>query len=374
MKFTSLVEPLKKQINLAEKVSDKKLTLPILGNLLLKPENGQLKISATDLELGLTIILPGKMEDGPGLTVPAKNLSLFLNNLNEEKITLSVKGSIMHLESGEYKADLQGMPVDDFPIIPEVKNSEYIEIDKKDLNEGLTQVINSAGYPVGRPELNSIFLTYKKGDLRLVATNSFRLSEKILKDKIESNLEREIEIIVPIKTAQEVLHIINEGELDKEKVKIYIESSQILFDFGNIKLVSRLIEGNYPKYQNIIPKDFKTNVSIDKFKLLNAAKIASIFASKNNDISLTIDSAANNLVLEARDSNIGNNETTIKGDITGDSLKISFNYRFLIDGLNSLNGDKISFGLNSELSPVRFKSLNSDDYLYILMPLNLNNN
>jgi len=374
MKFTSLVEPLKKQINLAEKVSDKKLTLPILGNLLLKPENGQLKISATDLELGLTVILPGKMEDGPGLTVSAKNLSLFLNNLNEEKISLAVKGNIMHLESGEYKADLQGMPIDDFPIIPEIKSTEYIEIDKKDLNEALSQVINSAGYPVGRPELNSIFFTYKKGDLRMVATNSFRLSEKIIKNKIESNLDREIEIIIPIKTAQEVLHIINEGELDKEKVKIYIESSQVLFDFGNIKLVSRLIEGNYPKYQNIIPKDFKTTVTIDKNELLNAARIAGIFTSKNNDISLTVDSANSALILEARDTSVGNNETTIKGDIIGESLKISFNYRFLIDGLNSLISDKIMLGFNSDLSPVRFKSLNNDDYLYILMPLNLNNN
>jgi len=373
MKFTSLVESLKRSVVIAERATGKKLTLPILGNLLLRTEKGQLKISATDLEIGLNVYVAGKAEEDDGVAISAKTLSGFLANLSEEKVIIESKDNTLKAKSGNYEAMLQGMPYGDFPIIPEIKTDKYIEIDNDLLANSLNQVINSAGYSSGRSELNGIYIDFNEQGFKIAATDSFRLSEKSINlNHIKTNSKEGRSAIIPLRTAQEVLKICQEFKSgDGAKVKIYLDSNQILFDFGSLTLISRLLEGNYPKYENIIPAKFETKAMVAKRSFYEAAKITGLFSSKINDIKLKIKPEQKEITIEAQDAALGQGQSKIDAKIEGEPLEISFNYRYLLDGLNNINSNQVFIGFNQDTGPALLKASDDGSYIYILMPIKI---
>lgn len=376
MEFISLVENFKKGINIGERVSGKNFTLPILSNLLLSTNKNKLIISATDLEIGLEIEISGKVEEEGKVTIPAKHFANFLNNLSEEKIILKSKEkeNVVKIKSGDYEINFQSMPVDDFPIIPEIKTESYLELNLNTLKESLEQVIPSSGYSSVKPELNSVLIDFEESVLKFVATDSFRLAEKTLKDdEFQSILKENKNIIIPLKTAQEVLRISQENlENISPQVKIFSDPNQILFSFGSARLVSRLIEGNYPKYANIIPKEFSTQIIIPKKELIEAVKISGLFSGKINDIRFKINPQKKEVIIEAHDPSLGESQIKIiPQEINGEPLEISFNYRYVLDGLNSLREEIIFWGFNQELNPCLMRGARDKSFFYILMPIKL---
>jgi len=371
MKFISLVESLKKGVLLAERSTGRNLTLPILSNILLKTEKSQLKISATDLEIGLNIYINGKIEEESSIAIPAKTFSNFLVNLSEEKISLITKENTLKVKSGNYEATIQGLPADDFPIIPKIKSDKYLELENEYLFEALNQILNSAGFSSGRSELNGVYFDFNEDRLKLVTTDSFRLSEKTINNNLfKGNLKEEKIAIVPLRTAQEVLKISQDLKSETGiKVKIYFDPNQVLFDFGQINLISRLVEGNYPKYENIIPQKFETKLFLNKKSLIEAIKIAGLFSSKINDIKLIVKPDQKEILLESQDINLGESQAKVEAKIEGEALVISFNYRYLLDGLNNLSGQMIFLGLNQDINPALIKNPDDNSYLYILMPI-----
>lgn len=372
MKFITLVENLKRAVSLAEKATTKNLTLPILSNLLIQSDKGQLKISATDLEIGLNVYVMGKIEeDNDKITVSAKTLNSFLTNLNEEKISLETKNNNLRLKSGSFEAIIQGISAEEFPIIPQIKTEKHLELNIGDFINAFNQVINSAAI-AGRPELNGVLIKFEGENLKLVATDSYRLSEKtILASSFKTNIKDPVSVICPLRTSQEVLRIAQELKGDIETVKIYLEPNQIFFDFNFLNLISRVLDGNFPDYEAIIPRDFKTKLVFNRKSLIESVKITGLFSSRINDLKLKINPKDNELKLEAEESGLGHGHSELKGKIDGEALEISFNYRYLLDGLNNLNSSEVFLGFNDDNSPALIKAPDDKSYLYILMPIKI---
>jgi len=376
MKFTTLVDNFKKAVNLAEKITGKNLTLPILSNILLKTNKNKLHLLATDLEIGIELIITGKVENEGKFIIPAKTFSIFLNNLSEEKILLEEIKGALSVKSGNYNTTFQGINPEEFPIIPETKTEKYIEMEKRDFEEALEQVIPSVGYTSPKPELNGVLFKLEnsgnKNILKLVGTDSFRLSEKIISSqKIKTNIKDDLEIIIPLRTAQEVLRIIQEEPEDgATTVKISPESNQIQFLLKNVRLISRLINAEYPKYSSIIPSVFENQIILDKKELTEAVKIVGLFSGKINDVKFDFNPTKKQIIIEAEDPSLGKSRTSLlPADISGNQLKISFNYRFLLDGLNSIKEDEVLIGLNKEINPGLIRGKSDSTFSYILMPI-----
>ena len=377
MKFTILLETLKKGVDLAERIAGKNFTLPILSNLLLKISKNKLHILSTDLEIGTEIILSGKNEEDKKeeekLIVPAKIFSNFLHNLSEEKVVLEKKDQILIVKGGKYEAEFSLLNPDDFPIIPKVKTSKFIEVNKNDLKDALERVIPAININISRPEISGIYFLLENHTLKIVGTDSFRLAEKTI--NLEKNYEDKIEFILPVKAGSEIIRLIQEGpeeEFDHQNILIYPESNQVQFNLGESRLISQIINGEYPPYQSIIPQNFENYVILNKKEILEAIKIIGLFAGKINDILINLNPDKKEISLMAQDQTFGKSKTSLKvKEISGNHLSISFDYRFLIDGIENIEDEFVFLGFNKEVNPTLIKGEKEKDYLYVVMPIKL---
>ena len=364
-----LQENLKNGLSAAERIIGKNLTLPILNNLLLKTEKGRLKISATNLEIGINYWVPGKIEKEGEITLPARTISGFVNNLPNKKIEIEAKDNSAVLKCENYKAKIKGQDAKDFPIIPKIQAQATIELDQEGLKKGLNQVVGMAAVSESRPEISGILMSFNKGSLKIVATDSFRLAEKI----IFINNSYVGSIIIPQRTALEIIRVLSEKEEGKEgerpSLKIILGLNQILFDLGNVQLVSRLIDGQYPDYQQIIPKNFKTKTVLNNNQLLKTTKIASLFSSKINDVKFIFVPQKKIIEICAQNVDIGENRSQLEAEINGQATEVSFNWRYLLDGLNNIEAEGVFLGLNDESGPAILKPANDESYLYVVMPI-----
>ncbi|MEK7627011.1 MAG: DNA polymerase III subunit beta [Patescibacteria group bacterium] len=371
MKIVCLQKNLQKGLNITEKIVGKNTTLPILSNILLETQKGLLSISSTNLEIGINCCIPAKIEKNGSITIPAKLFSGFINNLPNDKVFLEVKNNNLNIKLLNYSAVISGELAKNFPIIPKITGEELFNINTTIFKNGLNQVIHAASFTENRPEINSIFINIVKDKIIMAATDSFRLAEKTINFNKKS--ENNTSFIIPIRSAQELLRIL--GEKDGE-IKVIISKNQILFsikdsdiDEPGVDLVSRLIDGNFPDYKQLIPKDFKTKLIINKNELLNSVKISSVFSGKINDVKFSIFGAKNEIDVAAKDFSAGENISKIKGEVTGDDLDITFNYKYIIDGLNGLVGENVFWGFNGPTQPSLLRVLDNRDYFYIVMPI-----
>ncbi|MDP1629639.1 MAG: DNA polymerase III subunit beta [bacterium] len=365
MKFLCLQENLKEGLTICERITGKNTTLPILNNILIEDDGGRIRISSTDLEIGINFWFSGKIIEKGSIACPAKILSSFINSLPGQKIEIETKNNTLYIKNETGHSSIPGIGTEDFPIIPKLKTKDFIEISSLVFKNALGQVINSVAAVETRPEISGIFFKIDSEGLKLVATDSFRLSEKKISPKY-FKMEKFHSLIFPQKVGQEIIRII--GDIDKP-LKIFIDSNQILFDLENIQLISRLIEGQYPDYQAIIPQKISTQIDVLKDELINAIKIAGIFSSKINDVKMKVQKST--LEIESR-SELGSNHSQITAKISGSETEIVFNYRYLLDGLNNISEKEVVLGLNSETSPAVLKPADDQNYLYVVMPIRSN--
>jgi DNA polymerase-3 subunit beta len=371
MKLICLQENLKKGLNNVSNITGKNLTLPILNNILLSVDKKQLKLSTTDLEMAIISQIQCKIEKEGSITIPAKLLVNFINNLPNNKIEINIKNNIVSLKCENYNSTIKGLDAKDFPIIPKIKNEQIIEISSYEFKNALEQVIGFVSVSDIRPEISGVLFDFgNEKRIKFVATDSFRLGEKILNIKNNKIKKEEIKsIIIPYKTAQELIKIISNSE--DATLKISIENNQILFDLTETQIISRLIEGNYPNYQQLIAKQFDTTAIIKREELIKAVKIGSFFSSKINDVRLKIDSKKSQIEVFSQDIELGENSSEIKGEIKGKDVEIIFNHKYLLDGLNNISTEKIVIGFNGETSPGIIRPESKDDFTYIIMPIKL---
>ena len=368
MKIICLQENLKNGLITAERIIGKNLTLPILNNLLLKTDKGKLKISSTNLEIGINYWASGKIEKEGEITVPAKVLSSIVNQLPNKKIELEVKDGIIQLKCENYKAKIKGQSAKEFPIIPRIQPQTEIEINKGSLRTGLTQVVGMAAISEVRPEISGVLFSFDKNKLKLVATDSFRLAEKsiFLKNDFIGAM------IVPQRTALELIRILSDQAESKEKedmVKIIMGVNQVMFDLGYIQLISRLIDGQYPDYQQIIPKETIVEAIINREQLLNALKLTGSFSDKTNEVRISIKEGVKNIELFSANPIFGENQYLIPAKLKGEAMEIVFNWKFLLDGIKHSETESITIGLNGDNKPAIIRPMNVRDYFYIIMPI-----
>jgi len=373
MNIICIQENLKGNLDNALRIIKYNSTLPILNNFLLTTDKGRLKISSTDLEIGFTSWVSSKILKDGSITVPAQLLSQFVNNLPNKNINLEVKDQKLYLNCDNIKASINGLNSDDFPIIPKIKNVSTLIINSKILKEALSNVINSAALSNNRPEISSIYLRIEPDQIKFITTDSFRLAHKTLfltsedlKNKIKINYQKSQNIIIPLRTAGEILRILGDKNID---VSINIDQNQILFDLGDTHLISRLIEGNYPDYKAIIPKSFETKCYLSRNSLEEAVKLSGCFSSRLNEVALKTNSSKSYLEVFSNNNEVGNHQTKINSEIKGEDVNITFNWRYLLDGLKNINNKEIVLEFNGDQKPAVIKPVKSADFFYILMPI-----
>lgn len=385
MKITCTQENFKKAVFNSERVVSKQNTLPILNNILFEIEKNELRLSATNLEMGVLVKVGAKVEGGGDgkITIPAKVISNFVANLpGGDIITMEIANQSLKIKSGAAKATIKGLPADDFPLIPKKKADFQLQLPALALKNIINKVVIAVAFNEARPELTGLNLILKEKELFFAATDSFRLSEKrialreknINQDLYGALLSKKENIIIPSATMLEVARIISLD--DGKEIKIAIEDGQIFFDFDGVTLVSRLINGKYPEYKHIIPKEFKTRVVGEKTELQAAVKMANVFASgKTGEIALKINAEDKKVFIDARSVEAGENSTELKLDITGPSQEIVFNAKYLLDGINAAETAKVAILANSNATPVALKEIDEktgevlEDYTYIVMPI-----
>lgn len=373
MKFLCLKENLEKALVVAERFTGKNVTLPILGNVLLETDETMLYVTATNLEYAIRIKVPGKVSRNGKVSVPAKIISSLVQSTRSEKIDLEEKGGNLLITTDTRDSMINGTLVDDFPLLPKIKKAAFFILDHFSLTTGLSKVLPAVSLSEFKPELNGVFFKVSGNLLHLAATDTFRLAEKVL-ELTEKPQNGEINFILPQRMAQELARLPAGNELT-----VSLGDNQILFETDEIKIISRLIEGNFPEYSGIIPKNFEITSFVKKDELIEAVRSSSIFVSKLQEVRLNLGSqileiaSANPEVgeyktrLEAQSSGKGISSNHYKED--GNGISLNFNFRYLLDGLNSLDDKEIFLGLNSENAPTMLRNKEDGSFKYVLMPI-----
>ena len=367
MRILCLQENLKNNLLILERISSKNQELPILGNVLLKTETGFLKAFATDLEIGVEIAIPCKIEKKGEAVVPIKLISGFIANLPNTKITLEEKNNKIILETEGITTSIPTANKNEFPLIPQMKEENKIILQGEDIKNGIMQVINSVAVSSSIPEIAGVLFVCSHDGVKIVATDSFRLSEKTLFKNKNYSLQKEQSFILPVKAAGELTKIITPAD---ETIEVLLAQNQVMFKLKNIILVSRLVAGEYPNYERIIPKASKTKIALNKTEFISKLKLASLFSSKINDIRLVVNAHKKEIEIRSADQGKGEFSATIHADMQGENAEVLFNYKYLLDGLSNMQEEDIVFELNGSAAPATIKSKN-DAYQYVAMPIKM---
>lgn len=372
MKFISLQENLKRGLNIVGHITTKNINLPILNNILVKVENGNIELVSTNLEIGITHQLRGKIEDDGQFTVDSKLITEYVNLLSGgEKVRAEEKDGELKIECGNYKTKIKGESAKEFPLIPMIAKNNYYSCQTEDIKKALNSVIFAVSNSENRIELTGVLFSFSKAKLNIVATDSYRLAEREI--SINNNgAPDESRIIVPAKTAQEFLRILNSlDSADMEaaqEVRIHLSDNQVLFTVDSVDLISRLISGNYPDYQQIIPTKSQTSVMVDRQELIRAIKAAALFSKTGiNDVSLKFSNGK--VLVSAFSGSSGESEINIESEVEGEDNEITANYRYLIDGLNNIEGNRVKVLVLNSNTPCLLKPEKDYGYLYIVMPI-----
>lgn len=361
MKITVSQKNLKKALNLVEKVVSRNTSLPILNNILLKTENGRLKVSATNLEIGINYIIGAKIEEVGQIAIPAKIISDFIGSMSDDKVLITTKGNVLNINSERYKTQILGFDAKDFPIIPKIQSKPLVIIPTKLLRNSLITVLDSVAISETRPELSGVFMDFNNDKIIFAATDSFRLTEKSVDFK---NVQKQ-SVIIPRNTVTELIRITNEIEGD---LSFNINDNQISFATDDFEMVSRIVDGNYPDYKKIIPEKFISKVLVKKDELDKTIKTVGLFSTNISDIK--INCSEGKMAVLAKNSDKGEIETIIDISLKNQPFDVSLNFHYLLDGLKILDTEKVVIEFTGPGSPLIIRP-NDDkkDVVYLIMPL-----
>lgn len=364
MKLETNIEKLKDAVGQAERVTGKNLTLPILNSILLLASGKSLKLRSTNLSLGLEIEIPVKIEKEGILAISGNVLSGIFSNISQnETINIEgIDGNIL-IKTKKSKIKLKGQNCDDFPTIPRVEGNSF-NIEAKKLIEGIKSVYYSASVSDIKMEISSVYIYKDEDYLVFVATDSFRLAEKKIKVK---NLNDMDSILIPFKNIPEILRVF--GEISGD-IKICFNKNQISFSSDNIYLTSRIIDGVFPDYRQIIPKNPKITATLLKQDLLNALKLSNIFSDKFNQVNLSIKPKEKIFELSSQNNDVGENKTYLDAALDGENVELSFNYKYFLDCFQSMSGDSLTIKVTDAQHPILISPVSDPSFTYLIMPMN----
>ncbi len=365
MEIEVLQDRLAKALNAVSRVAaSTKAGLPILSNVLLRAEDNQLTLTATNMEIATVQYVNAKAKKNGTITVPAKLLAEFVSNLPKENVLLSAKDEKLVISAGKYKSTINGILADDFPELPKIDEEEAatFKINVDIFKEAVNEVIIAASNDTTRPALTGVFFNTFNNSLFIAATDGYRLADRKFVEKVQS----EIKVIVPTNALQEVIRSISDNV---EEIEVLITDSQIRFRMGEIEITSKLIDASFPDYRQLIPKDCTNIIELDKAELIRMTKVAALFA-RDSGGSVVCEAKKDEGIfsISAVASELGENTSAMGANISEDG-KVVLNSRYLLDALNATVEGKIIFGLSGKLAPVIIKNAKNNDYMHIIMPL-----
>jgi DNA polymerase-3 subunit beta len=376
MKISCTQENLHQGLSITSHLVTKNINLPILQNVLIKAEGGIVKFTTTNLEIAINCSVRGKVEDQGEFTIPSKLFFDYVSLLPNEIIHLETIGDQLVIECGSHKTKIHGLSATDFPLVPKVEGETTFQIPINDLKTALSQVLFSVATNESRPELTGVFMHFypfqQEMRLTLATTDSYRLSERTI--PVTSGPMEDYSVVIPAKTLSEVSRILSVFRDDVDLpsyITMQVKQNQVVFMYGPVELVSRTIEENYPDYQQIIPKQFQTQVVIDREDFLKAVKTASLF-SKNGlfDVTLLFSPTEKSVSVKALDVTRGENTTMCGADVSGILNSVTVNHRYLLDGLQSMVSDQILFEMIDASNPCLLTMKEKpSEHRYIVMPI-----
>lgn len=361
MKLQVTRENLNKALNSVARVATSRNTLPILANIMLRTSNNRLSIAATNLDIAITHYIGSKISQEGAITVPARLMQDFVSNLPEGVIELELDDYKLRITTDQYNSIINGIVADEFPVMPALTKGQSWVVNGELLRRSLSQVIIAASSDESRPVLTGVYFHTHSGMLYLVATDSYRLAEKQL-----MSTKQDVQLLIPASALQDLLRLLADFD---EDVTVTHDDQQVLFQVGDVELVTRMIEGNYPDYRKLIPQKFATQASLKRAEFLNVTKVSALFARESaGSITVNIDDKAQQLSIHSVASQLGENTASAGGSVHG-SGQVTLNSRYLLDALHSFGGEEVSFCFNGKLEPAILKDPKSPDYLHVIMPL-----
>lgn len=375
MKVSVPQENLARGISIVSRAVATRSTLPVLGHILLATEGGRLKLAATNLEIGITHWSNAQVKTEGAITVPARQLADYVNALPPDAVEMELnpKTQTLHLKCARYDANIKGVDASEFPIIPTIGDDNKILIEPDTLKEIIAQAIFSAAQDDSRPVLTGVLAKFDKDTVTFASADGFRLS--VRSAELGNKLAAPVSIIIPAKALADVSRIMGDQDAPVE-IAITENRSQVLFHLANTDLVSQLIDGNFPDFNQIVPKSRTTRTVMNTNELQNAVKAASVFARESsNTVRLNVssgnDMGGGRVVITAQSAETGDNVGEIDATVEGDPIEIAFNARFLADVLGVLNSPQVALETLGAASPGVVKPVGREDFTHVIMPMHI---
>ncbi len=375
MKVSCLQENLARGLSTVARAVAQRSTLPVLGNILVATDNGRLRLSATNLELGITCWIGAKIHEEGATTVPARTLVDLVNTLPNDQVDmeLTVRTQSLNVRSGAFNNDIKCIDAQEFPPLPPGDMDEDLVLEVAELREMIHQVAFAASTDDARPVLTGVLVEVSEGELAMAAADGFRLSVRTA--HLPSPDIGPLKAIVPARALSELGRVISDGE---ETVSISLPKGrgQVIFRAKNVELVSQLIEGTFPDYVGIIPTNYATRSVLATSAFHKACKAAEIFAreaahSARLRITPGSEFEPGTLEVSATSAETGSNETVVDATVEGEPIEIAFNVRFLVDVLSVIDNPNISLETSTPSSPGVIRPVGKDDFLHVIMPMHL---
>ncbi len=364
MNITCTTEKLKNAVSLAERMTGKALTLPTLHAILLTASGNTIKVRATNLTLGIEIEIPATIVEEGTVLIKGEVLSSVCNHLSDaSEVRLTLDNDNLTIQTPQHKTVIKCLPADEFPTLPTVEG-EQIELKTSVLQEGIRSVYFCAAMTDIKPEIASIFIYSEENSLNFVATDSFRLAEKKIPVKGIAEISK---ILIPYKNIADILRVL---DVAPDTVRITYSRNQIALFANGLYLTSRLIDGGFPQYQLIIPKEALTKVVMLKQELLNTLRLSTIFADKFFQVTFAIPEDKKSITISSKNSDVGSSVSTVDAAIEGNPIEVEFNLKYFLDVFQALSGDSVAVSFTQPNKPIVIQSVNDASFLYLLMPAN----
>lgn len=366
MIFSCTQENFKHAMSLINFTPTQNLSLPILLNTLIEARNGIIQLTATNLELGVISVLRGKIEEEGSFTASTKLLTDYITYLPHDRVDVTTTEKNLEVKGKNQHARIPGIPGEEFPLIPTVKSQKKFTIEREALHNTLEQVLFATSSRTLKPETSGVYFQFIEKTLTCAATDSYRLAEK--KIPFQTNKRENSSVIVPYHSLEVLTRIL--AQLTEKELTVDIGEGQILFHNEVFSLFSRLLDGEYPHYEQFIPQQPPTTVTMRTSELVNAVRAASLFAQHGVfDITLTTHPTTQRLTVSAQSAQKGSQESELPCEAKGPGVRITFNHKYLLDGLSHMAGDEVSLKLTSTNDPALLVPTAPHTYRYLLMPI-----
>ncbi len=376
MKVTVKQQQLAHGVSVVSRAVSPRSTLPVLLNILVKTDDGRLRLSATNLELGITCWIGARVEGEGAITVPARTFTDLISNLPNEKVVLTLDNSTQTLtvRCGTSETNIKGIDAEEFPPIPAANLDEGVALNITNFKEMVQQVAFAASSDEARPVLTGVLLKLDGDHITMAGTDGFRIS--IREDSISNPVPHPIEAIIPARALTELARIISGGE-DMLIMSFPPDRGQVVFHLDSLELVSQLIEGNFPDFRAIIPQNFKTHTLLSTSGLLKACKQAEIIAREGTNVARlniipeTDDASPGTLEISAQSEQTGSSEVLVDASVDGVPLLVAFNVRFLREVLEVIKSDNVWLETNAANTPGMLRPQGDEHFRHIIMPMHI---